>query len=216
MSDEILRFGIQFADGSKASSLRPPMIGPTDKTKKGPRAAARWGRIWRSGRGNDILGMAASPGGSSGLRLRVAKIPNSIDPKGNRCRPHSRCSEARDRALARRGARGRRTPRVVRIRRLRVAAVAQACPKTPPAGRKSEATPRLRTAVGLDVPDQLRMYTIKPGAMAAWLEEWRRLIAPLRRRHGFEILGAWTTEPDKFVWILRYAGSKTWDEADAT
>jgi len=52
--------------------------------------------------------------------------------------------------------------------------------------------------------------------MAAWLEEWRRLIAPLRRRHGFEILGAWTTEPDKFVWILRYAGSKTWDEADAT
>ena len=73
----------------------------------------------------------------------------------------------------------------------------------------------LRTAVGLDVPEQLRMYTIKPGEMAAWLEEWRRLIAPLRRRHGFEILGAWTSEPDRFVWILGYAGSKTWDEADA-
>ena len=36
MSDEILRFGIQFADGSKATSLGPPMIGPTDKTQKGP------------------------------------------------------------------------------------------------------------------------------------------------------------------------------------
>jgi hypothetical protein len=59
------------------------------------------------------------------------------------------------------------------------------------------------------------MYTIKPGEMAAWLEEWRRLIAPLRRRHGFEVLGAWTIDPDRFVWILRYAGSKTWQEADA-
>jgi hypothetical protein len=58
------------------------------------------------------------------------------------------------------------------------------------------------------------MYTIKPGEMAAWLEEWRSLIAPLRRHHGFEILGAWTTEPDKFVWIIRYAGPRTWQEAD--
>jgi len=68
---------------------------------------------------------------------------------------------------------------------------------------------------GLDMPDQLRMYTMKPGEMAAWLEEWGRLIAPLRRRLGFEIVGAWTTEADQFVWILRYAGSKTWEEADA-
>jgi len=59
------------------------------------------------------------------------------------------------------------------------------------------------------------MYTIRPGEMPAWLEEWRRLIAPLRRRHGFEIVGAWTSESDRFVWILRYTGSKTWDEADA-
>jgi len=65
------------------------------------------------------------------------------------------------------------------------------------------------------MPDQLRSYTIKPGEMAAWLEEWGRLIVPLRRRNGFEIVGAWTTEADQFVWILRYAGPKTWDEADA-
>jgi len=63
--------------------------------------------------------------------------------------------------------------------------------------------------------DQLRMYTIKPGEMASWLEEWGRLVAPLRRRSGFEILGAWTTASDQFVWILRYEGPKTWEEADA-
>ena len=65
------------------------------------------------------------------------------------------------------------------------------------------------------MPDQLRIYTIKPGEMEAWLEEWRHLIAPLRRRHGFEILGTWTIEPDRFVWILRYAGPKTWQQVDA-
>jgi hypothetical protein len=65
------------------------------------------------------------------------------------------------------------------------------------------------------MPDQLRIYTINPGEMPAWLEEWGRLIAPLRRRSGFEIVGAWTTESDQFVWILRYAGPKTWEEADA-
>ena len=52
--------------------------------------------------------------------------------------------------------------------------------------------------------------------MSAWLDEWQRLIAPLRRRYGFEIAGAWTVnEADRFVWILRYAGPKSWQEADA-
>ena len=36
MSDEILRFGVQFSDGSKVTNLGPPMIGPTDKPGKGP------------------------------------------------------------------------------------------------------------------------------------------------------------------------------------
>src|SRR5947207_12831411 len=65
------------------------------------------------------------------------------------------------------------------------------------------------------MPDQLRMYTIRPGEMAAWLEEWGRQIAPVRRRLGFEIVGAWTAESDQFIWILRYKGPKTWEEADA-
>jgi len=63
---------------------------------------------------------------------------------------------------------------------------------------------------------QLRVYTIKPGEMAAWLSEWRDQIAPLRRRHGFEVVGAWTIDDsDRFVWILRYRGPKSWDQADA-
>ena len=64
--------------------------------------------------------------------------------------------------------------------------------------------------------DQLRIYTIKPGQMGVWLDEWERLIAPLRRRHGFEIVAAWTVdEGDQFIWILRYAGPQTWEAADA-
>jgi hypothetical protein len=66
------------------------------------------------------------------------------------------------------------------------------------------------------VQEQLRLYTIKPGEMDAWLEEWRRLIAPLRRRHGFEVRNAWVTnDGERFAWILRYAGPRTWEEADA-
>lgn len=63
---------------------------------------------------------------------------------------------------------------------------------------------------------QLRIYTIRHGEMGEWLEEWRALIAPLRRQHGFEVVGAWTTDDsDLFVWILRYSGPKSWAEADA-
>jgi len=63
---------------------------------------------------------------------------------------------------------------------------------------------------------QLRIYTIKPGEMAEWVHEWSRVIAPLRRRLGFAVLGAWTVDAsDRFVWILGYASSKTWQEADS-
>jgi hypothetical protein len=60
------------------------------------------------------------------------------------------------------------------------------------------------------------MYTVKPGAMAAWLDEWSRLVFPLRRSQGFEVVGAWVAEEeDRFVWILAYADDKSWDEAEA-
>jgi hypothetical protein len=66
------------------------------------------------------------------------------------------------------------------------------------------------------VQDQLRIYTIKPGEMDAWVDEWRRLIAPLRRRCGFEVVNAWiSNDGERFIWVLRYAGSQSWEEADA-
>jgi NIPSNAP len=63
---------------------------------------------------------------------------------------------------------------------------------------------------------QLRIYTIKPGAMQDWISEWKSTIAPLRRQFGFEVVDAWTSEePQRFIWILRYDGDRSWEEADA-
>ncbi|HAC46726.1 MAG TPA: NIPSNAP family containing protein [Chloroflexi bacterium] len=63
---------------------------------------------------------------------------------------------------------------------------------------------------------QLRMYVIKPGEMSEWIDEWSTHVVPLRRQLGFEVVGAWTIDgEDRFVWILRYTGTKPWAEADA-
>ncbi len=63
---------------------------------------------------------------------------------------------------------------------------------------------------------QIREYTVKPGEMKEWIEEWRSRIVPLRRNHGFEVLGAWRVDgTDQFVWIVGYDGPKSWQQADA-
>jgi hypothetical protein len=63
---------------------------------------------------------------------------------------------------------------------------------------------------------QLREYTVRPGEMDAWIKEWRTKIVPLRRQFGFHVVGAWTVDAgDRFVWIIRYDGPKSWQEADA-
>ena len=63
---------------------------------------------------------------------------------------------------------------------------------------------------------QLRIYTVKPGAMEAWVDEWQQHVAPLRRRFGFTILGPWIIEAeDRFVWILGFDGPEGWEAADA-
>jgi hypothetical protein len=65
----------------------------------------------------------------------------------------------------------------------------------------------------------LRIYTIRPGAMDAWLEEWREHVLPLRRRLGFEVLGAWVGEAesgeDTFTWLLGYDGADGIEAANA-
>ena len=63
---------------------------------------------------------------------------------------------------------------------------------------------------------QLRIYTIKSGEMQDWISEWKSGIVPLRKQFGFEVVDAWTSEdPERFIWILRYDGPKSWDDADA-
>jgi hypothetical protein len=63
---------------------------------------------------------------------------------------------------------------------------------------------------------QLRMYTVRPGEMTEWISEWRRQVAPLRRKFGFEVLGPWVIEEqDTFVWILGRRGEGGWAAADA-
>jgi hypothetical protein len=54
---------------------------------------------------------------------------------------------------------------------------------------------------------QIRVYRIRPGALEEFEREWRDHVLPLRRRFGFEVLGAWASvEEDTFVWILRHEG----------
>ena len=63
---------------------------------------------------------------------------------------------------------------------------------------------------------QLRDYAIKPGEMDPWIEEWRANIAPLRRSYGFEVVGAWLErDRDRFIWLIRYRGERSFEEADA-
>jgi hypothetical protein len=63
---------------------------------------------------------------------------------------------------------------------------------------------------------RLRIYQVKQGQMSAWIDEWSRLIRPLREQLGFRVLGAWTDEESStFVWLLGYDGPDGYDNADA-
>ena len=53
----------------------------------------------------------------------------------------------------------------------------------------------------------LRIYTIRPGELEDWIAEWRTSVLPLRRRLGFDVLGAWVSEEEStFTWLLGYDG----------
>jgi hypothetical protein len=63
---------------------------------------------------------------------------------------------------------------------------------------------------------RLRIYEVKQGEMAAWVDEWSRLIRPLREQFGFRVLGAWAgEESNTFVWLLGYDGADSYEAADA-
>ena len=62
----------------------------------------------------------------------------------------------------------------------------------------------------------LRIYTIRPGELEEWITEWRAHVLPLRRRLGFEVLGAWVSDEDNtFTWLLGYDGSEGLEAANA-
>ncbi len=55
---------------------------------------------------------------------------------------------------------------------------------------------------------QLRIYTINRGKLDDFIQAWRIGVAPLRRKLGFRIDGAWVLrERNEFVWILSAEGS---------
>jgi hypothetical protein len=63
---------------------------------------------------------------------------------------------------------------------------------------------------------QLRIYRLKPDTLPRFLDVWRTDVLPLRRRHGFEVRGAWYSEAsNEFVWMLSYAGLDGFAAADA-
>ena len=62
----------------------------------------------------------------------------------------------------------------------------------------------------------LRIYTIRPGELDEWIAEWRTHVLPLRRRLGFEVLGAWVSEETStFTWLLGYDGPDGIEAANA-
>jgi hypothetical protein len=61
---------------------------------------------------------------------------------------------------------------------------------------------------------QLRDYTVKAGAMDEWLAEWARVVHPLRRQFGFEVVGAWVSrDENRFVWIIGHSDFEARDRA---
>jgi hypothetical protein len=60
---------------------------------------------------------------------------------------------------------------------------------------------------------ELRLYRAKPGELDDFVLEWSHHVLPLRRAHGFEVLGPWITDDERFVWIIGHDDLATADAA---
>ena len=49
---------------------------------------------------------------------------------------------------------------------------------------------------------ELRIYRAKPGMLDDFVREWRERVLPLRRAHGFEVIGPWVADDEQFVRII--------------
>ncbi|MBM3450247.1 MAG: NIPSNAP family containing protein [Armatimonadetes bacterium] len=55
---------------------------------------------------------------------------------------------------------------------------------------------------------QLRRYVIHKNQMDEFVKVWRDGVVPLRKKHGFRVLGAWIThDRNEFVWLVAHDGN---------
>ncbi len=63
---------------------------------------------------------------------------------------------------------------------------------------------------------ELRIATIAPGKLSAFLDAWSSQVVPLRKRLGFTLVSAWTAhETNRVIWILGFDGDEGLAAADA-
>lgn len=78
--------------------------------------------------------------------------------------------------------------------------------------RKTPSTDREAAAVA---QAQLRIYDIKPGLMAEWLELFQHKVVPLHEQHGLPVRGAWVDdEHSQFAWVREFVGAGTIEEQE--
>ena len=58
---------------------------------------------------------------------------------------------------------------------------------------------------------QLRRYAVHD--FDAFAREWAEHVLPLRRAHGFEVLGPWRDAEGRFVWMLGHVDFASADHA---
>lgn len=62
---------------------------------------------------------------------------------------------------------------------------------------------------------EIRIYTVKPGQMDAFVKAWAEGAVPLRAQFGFKVDTAWKIEEtNQFVWVTSYHGPLSWQEAN--
>ncbi len=62
---------------------------------------------------------------------------------------------------------------------------------------------------------QIRIYTINRGKMDEFVRVFRKGVAPIRQKIGFDVLGAWVNkETNQFIWVISYEGPEDWATKD--
>lgn len=64
--------------------------------------------------------------------------------------------------------------------------------------------------------EQLRIYQLQPDMLEEFHDFWRNKLIPARREFGFEVVSGWhEPERNEFIWIVRWPGEGTFEEAVA-